>query len=291
MEGTNPVFATSDPHWTSNLAAFQALVKKAEAGDREALEQFALPVEFGEGFYAFKEYCQKQDLSQVQYLKGHLSGSLTISFFVKDQTGNLAYQSPVLRELLVKALGLNGRWQAEVLGELGKKVLIFADEPALGMLASSSLEVKRADLVADLNEICRLIQGAGAVLGIHSCDAMDWTILMESQIEVLNLDAYRFGLTLFPCLEKLKQFLERGGWVAWGIIPTSEEAWAETADSLWYKLNILWDELAEKGLDKNWLRERSFITPACGVGLLKPELAEHIYQVAGQIAQKLGQAF
>ncbi len=290
MEGNNPFFATSDPEWDNKLADFQALVQKAEGGNWEALEQFALPREFGEGFYAFRDYCQKQDLSRTQCLKGHLSGSLTISFLVKDDSGKLACQSPVLRELLVKSLGLNGRWQAETLSKLGKKVLIFADEPALGMLANSSLKVNRADLLADLNELCRLIQGAGAVLGVHSCDVMDWSILMDSQVEVLNLDAYRFGLTLLTCVDSLRQFLQRGGWVAWGIIPTGEEAFDETADSLWYKLNILWDELAEKGLDKNWLRQRAFLTPACGAGLLKPELAEHIYRIASQVSQKLSQA-
>jgi len=83
---------------------------------------------------------------------------------------------------------------------------------------------------------------------------------------------------------ELQGFLERGGRVAWGIVPTSEQALHESGASLLARMFDLWDRLAQLGVDRVLLQRQSLITPACGTGLLSEELARTIYSLTAEVA-------
>ena len=104
----------------------------------------------------------------------------------------------------------------------------------------------------------------------------------------LNLDAFGYleNLALYP--EEVRKFLDRGGVVAWGIVPTSEDAFGETRDSLLARLYGLWNQLAGLGVDRLQLRQQSMITPACGTGLLSEELAQRIYALTAEVSAAVG---
>lgn len=79
----------------------------------------------------------------------------------------------------------------------------------------------------DLNAIFEAIHSNDSLAGVHSCAAMDWTILYESMVDIVNLDVYNFGRSLLPFARETGEFLERGGAMAWGIVPTYEAAFEE----------------------------------------------------------------
>ncbi len=74
----------------------------------------------------------------------------------------------------------------------------------------------------------------------------------------------------------LNNFLERGGVLSWGIIPTNSTAVTENVTGLKQRLenNIL--ELTKRGVDETLLRRQSMITPSCGLGTLDLETSRQI---------------
>ena len=62
----------------------------------------------------------------------------------------------------------------------------------------------------------------------------------------------------------LGRFLERGGWVAWGAVPTDRPVGTD-ADRLWRELADLWCDLVRAGCDPVRLRRQALVTPACGL--------------------------
>ena len=62
----------------------------------------------------------------------------------------------------------------------------------------------------------------------------------------------------------LATHLERGGWIAWGAVPTDQPVGTD-ADRLWRRLTALWCELVRLGCDPGLLRTRALVTPACGL--------------------------
>ncbi len=276
-------FATGAPDWADRLAAFYMLYLAVEEGDREALEQFAIPQEAASGFYAFLERASD---GRSGFVKGQVVGPLTAAFQLTDAGGRPAYYDEQLRDLVVKNLALQGRWQAGALGGGGRKVLVFVDEPGVSIYGQSTyITVTREMIVEDLEAVVAGIRAAGAKAGIHSCAAVDWSILMDTGTDVLSLDAFGYFDSLLPYRAELGAFLARGGTVAWGIVPTSDRVSAETVESLVARLERYWNELSGRGITRDQLQCQSLITPSCGTGTLTVELTERIYRLTAGVSE------
>ncbi|GBF34471.1 hypothetical protein DCCM_3589 [Desulfocucumis palustris] len=288
LTGDNAVFDTENPSWPEKLTDFYTVYLQAESGDEKSIDAFALPREAAAGFFAYMEYFRQNPSREALYYKGHLAGPLTIGFQLKDAGGNLAYYQEQLKDVLIKTLAMHARWQAKELASLGRPAIIFVDEPAIGACGTSThITLTRDMVIEDLNEIFRQIHQAGALAGVHSCDAVDWSILFESSLDIINLDAYSFASSLLPFARGLKKYLENGGVMAWGIVPTSDDAYGENPSTLLARLEDIWGELGRRGIGRNLLLAQSMITPACGTGLLERELAERIYSLARQVSDRV----
>lgn len=282
-------FNTSVPAWPDRLTEFYSVYLAAEEGDRDALQRFAAPEISAPGFYAFLDDIKKTGVHKVKYLKGHMVGPLTAGFQLQDEHGRLAYYQEQLRDLIVKTLAMHARWQAAALSSLGRPVILFIDEPCVGACGSCyHITLTREMILEDLNAILSAAHKENAITGVHSCHAVDWSILFESDLEIVSLDAYRFGKSLISYNLQMERFLERGGIMAWGIVPTLEEAFEENAGSLLEHFEALRLKLVQCGVDGKRLQTQSLITPACGTGLLSPELAERIYRLTREVSTMVG---
>ncbi|MFZ5597832.1 MAG: hypothetical protein ACOY31_12570 [Bacillota bacterium] len=285
IEGGRAFFDDGDNLWPERLAEFYTVYMAAAGGDKQAIDFFAVPEEAAAGLFAFVEYIEKRGPGEAMFFKGHLAGPLTIGFQLKDTGGRLAYYEDQLRDLVVKTLAVNARWQAARLSELGRKAIIFVDEPGISVYGKSDYITVTSEMIEkDLNEIFEQIHLAGALAGVHSCDAIDWSILYRCGLDIVNLDVYNFGESLIPFAAELKGFIERGGVLAQGIVPTNDNARLEDRGSLLARLEKLWESLGRRGIRREDLLASTMITPACGTGLLERDLAERIYRLAGEVS-------
>jgi len=138
-----------------------------------------------------------------------------------------------------------------------------------------------------LNFICRSIRSEGGLSGVHSCEAIDWSLLTASQVRIISVDTYRFGSSLVPFAADLHGFLERGGVIAWGMVPTLDDPFAETAASLHRRLTDLWKEIFPHRPSRETLIRQSLISPACGTGLLSEAQAVRAYALAAELSHRL----
>ena len=113
---------------------------------------------------------------------------------------------------------------------------------------------------------------------------------MESELDILDFDAYADmqAITLYPA--ELAAFLARGGWLAWGIVPTLDPraAATETVPSLLARFDDGMALLERKGFDREFLLRRSLITPSCGAGgVLDAPLAERVLGLLAELSATL----
>ena len=169
-------------------------------------------------------------------------------------------------------------------------VLLFIDEPALAGLGSSAfISVSLADLAQDLAELIIAVQDAGGLAGVHVCANTDWSLLLASAIDILSFDAYNFFDRFATCRQEIHGFLDRGGIIAWGLVPTGDEKniRQETADSL----VALWEKQAAMLQGPDWdlpaLLQQTLITPSCGTGSLPAELARRVLSLTSEVAAAL----
>jgi hypothetical protein len=283
-----PRFQVEAPDWVERMARFYELYLGAEAGEEKALEQYGFTPDGGFGFEGFCEELTQKGTRDAILLKGQLSGPVTLGMQITDMNRRACYYDETQREMLVKTLGMHARWQTRRLVQFGLPVLMSIDDPSLyGYGASTHVTLNREILISDLNEIADGILEEGGIPGAHVCAGMDWTLLFDSKVQVVNFDAYEYMMSMVVLAEPLQKFLERGGVISWGIVPTSHKAWNESVESLQARLENNIKDLVKRGVDETRLRQQSLLTPSCGTGTLEISLAERIYELLQGLSQRL----
>jgi hypothetical protein len=186
----------------------------------------------------------------------------------------------------VKGTEMKARWLLDKFRFLDCEQICFIDEPILSGFGSSTyVSVHRPDVVQYLNAVIEAIHREKAIAGIHCCGNTEWTILIDSGVDVISFDAYDYAETIAYYPSQVKAFLESGGVLAWGIVPTSEKINEESPDSLMNRLESSMNNLAGKGIDKNLIWEKCLITPSCGTGSLPVDLSEKIFNQLSRVSQ------
>jgi methionine synthase II (cobalamin-independent) len=165
----------------------------------------------------------------------------------------------------------------------GTPTIIFFDEPSLSSFGSAFSGLNREDVIHSLNECFDAVKG---FKGIHCCGNTDWSVLLSTNVDILSFDAYGYlgTLSLYP--KELKTFLERGGLLAWGIVPTSEAILKEDAESLFNRFKEEVKILSKKGIDPALL-QRAILTPSCGTASLPIHLAERACELTAEVSKRL----
>lgn len=288
LSGNRRLFFNTDaPVFDEGIVHFyEKYLAVTDGGDKDALEAFAITARHSEGFYAFQERLWfRDDLDDIKFLKGHVTGPITFGLGLPDQEGKASYYNDQLRDMMVKSLAMKARWQIEKLREFGKKTIIFIDEPVLTSFGSSTLiSVSREDVIKDLTEVITAIHDAEGIAAVHCCGNTDWAMLMETPIDILSLDAYAYGDSLMLYPEELKAFILRGGIIAWGIVPTNERAASETAAGLTFKYEGFLNQMSVLGFSQETLRVASMFTPSCGTGSLSLSLTDAVLRTLHEVS-------
>ena len=257
-----------------------------EAYLSEELEPFALSPESAAGFDAFLRQASGRAWPIV---KGHVVGPISLSVGILNEDKQPLYSDPELRDAAVKVLTRNAQWQIEKLSELATdRVLMFLDEPALAAYGSSTyLFISEQDVADMLGEVFEAVRAAGGISAIHVCGNSDWGVMIRSGVDVVNFDAHQFGTTIALYADDVRTLLDRGGSIAWGIVPTDVSIMDETVQSLSRRLDECFASLEAKGFDRDLLRSRALLTPACGVGTLSPHQGARVFQLLRELRDSL----
>lgn len=284
-------FDTEATGFEEELLRFYERYLAFQEGEDEALEAFAISSRYAAGFPEFLRQLHKHSTPLVA-VKGQVTGPFTLGTNLTDQERRLSYYDDRLRDMITKSAALKAVWQIRNLKPFCPRVLILIDEPGLLAFGSSTFTaISRQDVLGDLNQVAGAIHAEGALAGVH-CEAnTDWSILMEADLEILDFDAYDHFrvMTLYP--EELAAFLERGGILGWGIVPTLdlEAAATETVDSLEAKFQEQVAELERRGHHQETLLSQTLLTPSCGMGgILTEELAERALGLLKELSERLG---
>ena len=246
-----------------------------ERNNGEELERFyesykdttliAISEEHAKGIYAFLYEIKGR---RFPILKGHVTGPLTFALGLNDGSGRAIYYDEELREIALMLLKAKVRWQVEALRPHADGIIIFVDEPIVSALGSSGyMGVQRDEALRLLRELCNTVSAAGAVPGIHCCGRAEWPLLLEAGITILNFDSYGFAETLGIYPDEVKKFIQSGGYLAWGAVPTTEAVAAETPDSIKSRFARALDGLS-RSVPRELLLEKIILTPSCGAGSL-----------------------
>jgi methionine synthase II (cobalamin-independent) len=246
--------------------------------------KIAISEDFAKGLHTFLRLIKGR---RFKILKGHITGPLTFTLGIKDNFGRYIYFDEELREISLMLLKAKVRWQIDLLRQHSDHVIIFIDEPVLSAIGGTSyLGVDNEEMLRLLKELVSTIHNSGGISGIHCCGRADWQQVIKSGVKIISFDAFEYFKTFIIYHKEIKDFLEKGGYLALGIIPTSEAIKFVDEPYIFNLMTEELNELSKYGLDR-FIKSRIILTPSCGTGSRSIEETTKIFQLLIRLKEEM----
>ena len=274
-------FDTSDPalleteltvfyeHYLANDVDYFAISPEASPGLHRTLE--ALKGRSGEG----------------RFISCSVGGPITFTMQTTDENNKPIFYNEALRDAAVKTLEMKARWLYRAIKQAVPGAIVgcrFA-EPLLSLYGTPFASLPREEILSCLNACFTAAPGPTTV---HCCANIDWPILFETATDIIHFDAFEYAdkLALYPY--ELQAYLDRGGLLAWGIVPANnDKLLGETVDSLVARFEQGLDCMEAHGLKRKQLLETAFLQPSCSLGTMTEELAERAFHYTLEMSNLL----
>jgi len=295
-EGKRFWLDTGHEHFTEEMAQFyQDYMEESEKGLVSSASRFALTDTTARGFGVFLHTLAEKDNNPLS-VKGQVTGPMTSGTGVKDKQGTPIFYDDNLRDIVTKCIATNARWQVEQLKPYAGTYppIVFIDEPGLVSFGSTAYTSVTREMVTDtVQEVIADIKSAGGLAGVHICANGDWAPVLESDADLISFDSYSYFDNFILYKDSLVNFIERGGILVWGIVPTGDPLAVEneSLDSLF----SIWIEqlktMAALGISQDTLVEQTFIAPSCGTGSLDVDLAVKVLSLTSGLSEMIRNHF
>ncbi len=245
----------------------------------ERTDAFAISEERAPGFYRFLERLPEIH-DRVKFVKTQLTGPFTLGMGLKDEKGKPIIYDAAYFDIVRKALHMKAQWMIKTLRAVypDTKVILFFDEPAMVSFGSAFVSISKQDVISLFDEAAL---GLDARVGIHVCGNTDWSVPLGSKIGIINYDAFHFMDTLFYFRSDLSAYLNKGGRIFPGIVPSDAEDLDRTGlqDLVqhWHAVERLFSE-AGGGEEEEWVA-----TTSCGLGTLTETHATRALDLLGRL--------
>jgi len=243
---------------------------------------YCLHKDYASGFVEM----MSNNLSHVMALKCQVTGPVTFGMQVVDANKRPIFYDSQLADMLSKMIALKARWcEMEMKKRTGvEETLVVLNEPYFASLGSSVVPIDQDMVRTGWEDIAAMVDGG---LGIHCCSNTDWEFVLGLRPSVVSFDAYTTAKELLLYTDSLVSYMERGGVVAWGIVPAEYKIFAdETPESLYQRYLAIRTQLCSY-MPEHLFDAQSLITPSCGIRFADCNEAITIMKAAAQISRRI----
>ena len=224
-----------------------------------------------------------RDLSSAFMVKSQVTGPVTVGMQIVDREKRPILYDEAYADLLGKLLALRARATEAVLRKSGvAETLVVMNEPYWASLGSTVVPVSEETVRLAFEDIGSLVEGG---LGIHCCSNTDWRFVMDLEPAVISLDAHETATEFLLFSGDAAAYLERGGVIAWGVVPADARLFALEDDATFVaRMDAIRTAMAEY-VDPEVLVRQSLITPSCGIRFATDEEAALIQAATARVAR------
>jgi hypothetical protein len=231
------------------------------------------------------------DLSNRPAIRGQLEGPISFGFNVKDQDDRPILFDDTVRPFMLEFMAKRVNTQLAALKKINPNAFMFVDEPGLQFLFSGMAGYNDRAAKNDMEYFFSMIDKPR---GVHLCGNPDWDFLLGLDLDILSLDVYTNGEIFGSYASGIKKFLDRGGVITWGIVPTNFEPFEkENIDSLEILLEDVWSRLMDKGIDRDLLIARGQISPAtcCLINPDREKTVEMAFRIVKGLSERMREKY
>lgn len=238
-----------------------------------------LSSESAAGFRAFEEALSSGLFSSALAVKGQIEGPITLAAYLFHKSKPFLADSALFGAIAFHVSQIIA-WQIGRLKLAGLPVLLFVDEPALCLDAPIANAVSVEQRLNALAATVRDARTRGAYAGLHCCAARPFERMCRVEPDIISFDAHE-GLDVFFTDWHALDFMQQGGTVAYGIVPTRPGVNAVDSATIF----VRWLKAASLAGDPQKFAQRAMITATCGLGLLDESAVAESFEVAHSVSK------
>ena len=281
-EGFPGLVLEGDKIYVERSADFDSQLEQLyNAASADNPDDYGISTGYAAGLHAFLTLKERHP----GMVKGQVTGPISWGLCVTDRERRGILYDDLLAEALAKFLRLKAIWQERFLSQVSPNTVIFVDEPYLTSLGTAFVAIPNEQVTTLLEEVFSGIEG---LKGVHCCGSTDWSLLLKSSTDILSFDTYNYADSLSCYPAEVKAFLERGGSIAWGIVPNEEEALAgESIASLYDRLGEAMAPFTREGIPFKQLVAQGLLTPSCTLASLSAEAGVRALELLAELSARM----
>ncbi len=220
-------------------------------------ETFALSREYSAVYHRFLG----KDLTGYQAIRGQMIGPVSFGFKIVDENLKPIIYSDEIRSILFDFIQSKVNIQYRDLRQKKRNAFVWLDEPGLGWVFNS---LSGYDDVRTRKDYLDFLKGLEGPKALHLCANVNLPYLLELGVEILSFDAYQIGAMPKEYAISVAKYLNNGGTICWGIVPTdSTNLSRESPESLSYLIADYWAAVSQHSeLTLSQIARRSMLAPA-----------------------------
>lgn len=235
---------------------------------------------------AVAEMVRQLEQARASVARAEISGPISLALqLVDEQERPLAYD-PAMREALAQHVSLRAAWLRDQIGAHMGAAMVCLDEPFLDATASPFAPIDEADGVELL---AQTMADAPPPRGLCLPGTPNWAAILALPVDVVFFDAYEHGAGLIQAAGAVAGYLDRGGVIAWGVVPNEPAALTqERAETLARRFESTVEYLAAAGgIDPGRIRAAALISTSGGLAHLPPNVAAQAAALCGDVSTHL----
>jgi len=208
-----------------------------------------------------------KEISHFAAIRGQIISPISLTLKIVDENDKPIVYNDEIRSLMFSFIQKKANSQFRELKEKNVRAFVWLDDPGLEYIFNAMCGY---DSIKAKKELTDFFDGIEGPRCLHLCGRPDWDFLLSLNIEILSINAYAHG-DVFATYPNVKDFLEKGNIISWGIVPTYfEEFYNENVTTITKRLEAIWKILEKRGLDLDLIVENSMLAPAT-CNLLNPD--------------------
>ncbi|RQD73105.1 MAG: hypothetical protein D5R97_09870 [Candidatus Syntrophonatronum acetioxidans] len=243
-------------------------------------EYFRLSTDYSLLFHKFLDL----DLSPYQYIRGQSIGPVSYGLKILDQNKKSMIYHEEVRGIIFDFVAKKVQAQYNEMKNKHEGAFVWVDEPGLQMIFMAYTGYTSDKAFKDYQAFLDKFPGPK---GVHLCGNPDWSFLLQLDLDILSLDVLAWGQVFSGYREEVKEFLDKGGIISWGITPTlTEEYEKENLKTMIDKLEDIWNNLEREGVSRQQILAQSWLAPArcCLVNADKELTVEKSFDLLKSVA-------
>lgn len=246
------------------------------------------------GLYSavYRRFLDDPRIKEASSLRGQSIGPISFGLKIADENKKPVIYNDEVKGFLYEFMARKINVQRREIAQINPNSFVWIDEPGLSFIFGSFTGYPAEVAKKDYIDFLRLLEGPR---GIHLCGNPDWSFLLEGlDLDILSVDVLSNGPIFVKYTDQIREFINRGGILSWGIVPTlTEEFEQESIDSVIGKLEEMWDYLDSRGIPREKLLRQAWIAPArcCLVNTDGNETVEKAFRVLNEVSLRIKEKY